>query len=113
MCPGRLRLEAPELASCCARQGRPVGTRGLMVMPGLVAEPRPRAPLLRGRLDKGRRPAQGGLLCGDGKRGGLLITSFGGLLTEAGPDELRAAIIADYALKPVRRDYRAVSAGES
>ena len=28
----------------------------------------------------------------------------GGLLTEAGPDELRAAIIADYDLKPVPRD---------
>lgn len=29
----------------------------------------------------------------------------GGLITEAGPDELRAAIIADYDLKPVPRDF--------
>jgi hypothetical protein len=28
---------------------------------------------------------------------------IGGLITEAGPDELRAAIIADYDLKPVPR----------
>jgi len=30
---------------------------------------------------------------------------IGGLLTEAGPDELRAAIIADYGLKPVPHDF--------
>ena len=35
---------------------------------------------------------------------------IGGLITEAGPDELRAAIIADYDLKPVPRDIPA--AGE-
>jgi hypothetical protein len=37
---------------------------------------------------------------------------IGGLLTEAGPDELRAAIIADYDLKPVPRDYRVLPRGE-
>jgi hypothetical protein len=30
---------------------------------------------------------------------------IGGLITEAGPDQLRAAIIADYELKPVPRDW--------
>ena len=34
---------------------------------------------------------------------------IGGLLTEPGPDELRAAIIADYDLKPVPRDIPARS----
>lgn len=38
---------------------------------------------------------------------------IGGLITEAGPDELRAAIIADYDLKPVPRGGSAVAAGES
>jgi hypothetical protein len=30
---------------------------------------------------------------------------IGGLITESGPDELAAAIRADYTLKPVPRDY--------
>jgi hypothetical protein len=30
---------------------------------------------------------------------------IGGLITESGPDELTAAIRADYTLKPVPRDY--------
>lgn len=37
---------------------------------------------------------------------------IGGLITEAGPDELRAAIIADYELKPVPRDFAAPDEGE-
>jgi hypothetical protein len=37
---------------------------------------------------------------------------IGGLLTEAGPDELRAAIIADYELKPVPRDFAGRVKGE-
>jgi hypothetical protein len=36
----------------------------------------------------------------------------GGLLTEAGPDELRAAIVADYDLKPVPRDFAGRDNGE-
>jgi hypothetical protein len=37
---------------------------------------------------------------------------IGGLITEHGPDELRAAIIADYDLKPVPRDFAPLSPGE-
>lgn len=37
---------------------------------------------------------------------------IGGLIIEAGPDELRAAIIADYDLKPVPRDLTARGEGE-
>jgi hypothetical protein len=37
---------------------------------------------------------------------------IGGLLIEAGPDELRAAIIADYDLKPVPRDFTRCDQGE-
>ncbi len=37
---------------------------------------------------------------------------IGGLITEAGPDELRAAIIADYDLKPVPRDLAGRGKGE-
>ena len=37
---------------------------------------------------------------------------IGGLLTEAGPGEFRAAIIADYELKPVPRDFASRVKGE-
>jgi hypothetical protein len=37
---------------------------------------------------------------------------IGGLLTGAGPDELRAAIIADYEMRPVPRDLADRAKGE-